>query len=301
MELAENPSKSKHKKYIMKKSLFFAITMAVCIYLSSCANSKEEEKTISIANSSDVEISGDYTDIFTVVPGDYILKKKNEDSGIKTQTISIKIKLRRTATAVEDNFEASNFEWKIQLTDVDGAQISNGELQLQKGSLDNTEAEKFTKWIKAAQEGEENEFLFSNSMNNADLASEIIEKVKSFMITTGSKSSESVTDEIPSDSIIDTSEAENTAEPSDNEAIDSEQGNIDYDEFLNSYEEYVNKYIKFIKRAAAGDMNAMSEYPALLEKAKEYSDKIENAKGEMSTEQWTRFTRIQQKMLKAMK
>ena len=74
----------------------------------------------------------------------------------------------------------------------------------------------------------------------------------------------------------------------------------DWDALLNSYEEYVDKYIAFLKKAKAGDMSALAEYPALMQKAQEYADKLEKAKGdELTPAQMTRFNKIQMKMLEA--
>ena len=73
----------------------------------------------------------------------------------------------------------------------------------------------------------------------------------------------------------------------------------DWDELLESYEEYVDKYISYLKKASSGDMNALSEYPALLEKAQEFSDKMKNAQSNMSASQWSRYIKITNKMTKA--
>ena len=72
----------------------------------------------------------------------------------------------------------------------------------------------------------------------------------------------------------------------------------DWDAMLDSYEEYVDKYIALLKKASAGDMTALTEYPALLSKAQEFGDKMESAKGSMSASQVARYTKITAKMLK---
>lgn len=79
----------------------------------------------------------------------------------------------------------------------------------------------------------------------------------------------------------------------------SESDSEDWDALLESYEEYVDKYISYMKKAAKGDMNALSEYPALLEKAQEFSEKMQNAQGVMSSSQWSRYIKITNKMTKA--
>jgi flagellar biosynthesis chaperone FliJ len=40
----------------------------------------------------------------------------------------------------------------------------------------------------------------------------------------------------------------------------------DWKKFLKSYDEMVDQYIKYFKKAAKGDMSALTEYPALAEK-----------------------------------
>ena len=73
----------------------------------------------------------------------------------------------------------------------------------------------------------------------------------------------------------------------------------DWDDLLDSYEQYVDKYISYVKKAANGDMSALAEYPSLMEKAQEFSEKMEGAQGDMSTSQWTRYMNITNKMSKA--
>ena len=79
----------------------------------------------------------------------------------------------------------------------------------------------------------------------------------------------------------------------------SSTGSADCDSMLDSYEQYVNKYIALLKKASNGDMTAMEEYPALMNKAQELSDEMQNAQGSMSASQLARYSRISTKMLKA--
>lgn len=96
----------------------------------------------------------------------------------------------------------------------------------------------------------------------------------------------------------DTEENIDTDNDSDSDEISSSDSE-DWDDMLESYEEYVDQYISCLKKASSGDMNALSEYPALLEKAQEFSEKMENAQGGMSASQWAKYNEITQKMLKA--
>jgi hypothetical protein len=48
-------------------------------------------------------------------------------------------------------------------------------------------------------------------------------------------------------------------------------------------------------------MTALSEYPALMRKAQDFSDKMKNAQSDMSVSQWGRYNKITMKMLEAAK
>lgn len=72
-----------------------------------------------------------------------------------------------------------------------------------------------------------------------------------------------------------------------------------WDDVLNSYEEYIDQYIKLMKKANAGDMSAVSEYPAMMDKANELGEKLQNASTTLTTEQMSRFTKLQAKLTNA--
>ena len=74
----------------------------------------------------------------------------------------------------------------------------------------------------------------------------------------------------------------------------------DWNELLDSYEQYVDQYISYAKKAAKGDMDALAEYPSLMQKAQEFSEKMEGAQGNMSESQWARYMKITNKMTKAL-
>ena len=54
-----------------------------------------------------------------------------------------------------------------------------------------------------------------------------------------------------------------------------------------------------MKKAAKGDMSALSEYPALMEKAQDLSNKMSGAQGDMSAAQWARYMKITNKLTQA--
>lgn len=92
-----------------------------------------------------------------------------------------------------------------------------------------------------------------------------------------------------------------TIEDFDDDDNSSSSSSNDYDAMLDSYEKYVDSYVSVMKKAAAGDMTALTEYPALFEKAEEFSDQMSSAQGSMTTAQWTRYIKITQKMMDAVK
>lgn len=86
-------------------------------------------------------------------------------------------------------------------------------------------------------------------------------------------------------------------EPVDESSNDVASG--DFDDWLNSYEEFCNDYIDLINKAAQGDMDAMSEYPEMLKKAQELGEKMQQAQGDATPEQWAKYLEIQKKLMKA--
>lgn len=88
---------------------------------------------------------------------------------------------------------------------------------------------------------------------------------------------------------------ENTYE-SESTSTNNEVSSIDIDDMLDSYEDYVDQYIDYMKKVNKGDMSAMADAPALMEKAQEWGSKMENSKGDMTARQISRMTEIMNKM-----
>lgn len=90
-----------------------------------------------------------------------------------------------------------------------------------------------------------------------------------------------------------------SAETSYDEEEPASSDGEDWDSLLDSYEEYVDMYISLLKKASAGDLSAVSEYADYLNKAQEFSKKLENSTDEMTVSQVARLSKITQKMLQA--
>lgn len=124
-------------------------------------------------------------------------------------------------------------------------------------------------------------FAFSSCSSGSD------NKSTSTMMETTEKNSE--------ESIKDIKESVETS----NE-IFSDTDSPDWNELLDSYEQYVDQYISYVKKAANGDMDALAEYPSLMQKAQEFSDKMKGAQSDMSASQWSRYMKITNKMTNAL-
>lgn len=94
--------------------------------------------------------------------------------------------------------------------------------------------------------------------------------------------------------------ADDDSDDADYSDINTSSNSTDWDAILSSYEQYVDKYISYVKKAANGDMDALAEYPSLMEKAQEFSNKMSNAQNDMTAAQWSRYMKITNKMSAAM-
>lgn len=94
--------------------------------------------------------------------------------------------------------------------------------------------------------------------------------------------------------------SESSSDESDSaDSSSSSASSEDWDAVLDSYEEYVDQYISLMKKAQQGDMTALTEYPALLEKANDFGSKLSSASSDLSTSQMARYTKITAKITKA--
>ena len=73
----------------------------------------------------------------------------------------------------------------------------------------------------------------------------------------------------------------------------------EWDTILKDYEKFIDQYIVLYKKAAKGDMSAMSEYPGIMNKANNLGNKLANAKGNLTSSQLSKYTKLQEKLVKA--
>lgn len=267
------------------KKLFGLLTLALCtmLFFASCGGAKDATKELEISGA---EVLGDSASIVSVVDGTYTLVGKVTTD--ITQDLSIKIKLKLEKPVSEKDIEVG-YGWKVEILD------KNGTALFDELTLKSEEQSKLKKFLTESEEGAEEEFTFEYSLGNKDLYSKVMEEAAGLNLT-------GVTYSISNDGYAttnDESTEEETTDDEDTESADVSSG--DFDEVLEAYSEYVDKYIAYCKKAAKGDMSALSEYPELMQKAQEFGEKLQNAQGDATPEQWAKYMKIQTKFLKAIK
>lgn len=122
--------------------------------------------------------------------------------------------------------------------------------------------------------------------------SDSLDSMKDSLINEAQKQTDAIDDA--------TSETETTETTSDESESTSSVSSSDFDEALAAYEEFVDQYVSYIKKAANGDVTALAEYPGLLAKAEKAQKKIEDMKGDLTSAQIAKYTKVVTKMTKAM-
>lgn len=79
----------------------------------------------------------------------------------------------------------------------------------------------------------------------------------------------------------------------------SSTNNNDWDAVIADYGTFIDKYIVLLKKAQQGDASAITDYTQYIEKATSLAQKLETARSEMTTEQISRFVKLQEKLISA--
>ncbi|GHV16522.1 hypothetical protein FACS189493_2530 [Spirochaetia bacterium] len=82
-------------------------------------------------------------------------------------------------------------------------------------------------------------------------------------------------------------------------AASSTSSSTDWTKLLNDYEKFVNDYIDLMKKAAEGDLTALTKTVSLLEQATSLSDQLQAAGSDLSTAQTSKLLEIQKKLADA--
>lgn len=288
-------------------SYLYTILMVLLASCSSGVGPKE------ITPTSTEFTSGELAKYIEVVDQPSKLTFAEQDGFIATQYIQLKVTLRMSKDGFK-NVDAHDINFTGLLSVAIINLVDENGIDVQDLSIKDEDLLKLKKLL-TGLEGDTEEIVFEGEYHNPDDAPEWFKQAKQFTpYLTGDVSVESSSEigliDVPTEvsDVEDVMEQVSTVmedvveimedvEEGTNNSISS--GSEDWDSLLDTYESYVDKYISYMKKAANGDMSALSEYPALMEKAQELSEKIENAKDDMSSSQLKRYMNITMKMTNA--
>lgn len=288
-------------------SYLYTILMVLLASCSSGVGPKE------ITPTSTEFTSGELAKYIEVVDQPSKLTFAEQDGVIATQYIQLKVTLRMSKDGFK-NVDAHDINFTGLLSVAIINLVDENGIDVQDLSIKDEDLLKLKKLL-TGSEGDTEEIVFEGEYHNPDDAPEWFKQAKQFTpYLTGDVSVESSSEigliDVPTEvsDVKDVMEQVSTVmedvveimedvEEGTNNSISS--GSEDWDSLLDTYESYVDKYISYMKKAANGDMSALSEYPALMEKAQELSEKIENAKDDMSSSQLKRYMNITMKMTNA--
>ena len=248
--------------------LMAAVIIAISLTACGVGGKKEEDKKKFSAKvkPESTAISGDLSDYLQVVDNEY------EVTHEIMYNFSIKIKAIK---AIGKNFKNKDVHITASLLSDNGMPVSDMREFTDYASKD--------KIMSLLNKGSGEEIIQFTAMPSGSQEIDA-SKLKKFSLS----------------SVMKEREAESSSSNDGGSSV-SGLGSEDYDKVLDNYEDYVDQYIKFLKKANNGDMSAMSEYPGLMEKAKELGDGLEKGKGNnsLSAKQIGRMAKIQTKMMQA--
>lgn len=277
----------------------------------SCSNDGIEEIQVKVEDK--VECPGDLKPYIKLSKGDYTLKKLKSYKSLGGDKLS-HIQLTVSFESVKSVEITDNLELILSIVDENYNQVNSKS----KFKIDLWSSEAKSTIVSGLKSGE-GKFSISISTEDAGVGDPVdadewdeIKTKGKYIVISSSKASLTENQELedyygkmfeenpPSESEGELGPMPHGDSESDYDVSeDTSDNNVDFDTWLDSYEEYVDKYIAFMKKAKNGDASAMSEYPRLLESANKFSSKISSAKGNLSPSQWSRYMKIQQKMLQA--
>lgn len=266
----------------MKEKVFLMILAS--LVLISCGSkskkSEEEDKTVEL-KPYNKKVKGYLSNVFEIVDETYKLDSKR-DILLRGQ-VQVKIKSVGKGDSEDYGFRDGNYgPLYLTVCNKEGqpivslAEIPSG-----------YEADELLKDM-VSKEGEENWILFKG-----DLDTSIPAEAATFIIT--SKQIE----EIKRNTTVSTA---NSNDENDSDELSLNTSTEDWDGLLDDYEEYVDKFITIMEKANKDDnMDALMDYPELLEKAKDLEKSLNKAKNakSLNTEQLKRMVKIEMKMVKA--
>ena len=256
------------------------------------------------------EVTGDLADYVSVVPGTYKLSYVSEEKGkYGNQEFVITLKLKLIKQYPHD---PSSYQ-KLKFLTSRGT-IGGLKLDLSRGSLDQTESDRFEKFVKEGNEGDEKEFMFYYSMGNREYADALFNEAHGIIFETdgyesttsssstssesmSSSSSSSSTSSSNSSSTSSTS-SESTSSESTSSTTDEDDNTDDDDNFSTDFEEDykidldLDEYESYVEQYKECDNKRSLEALELYSKAQAYGLKLKAKKSKVSSEQKERLQSI---------
>jgi len=279
----------------MKKLKIFGIAIVAVMFLVSCSSPSEKAVT-----ADGVEISGNANKYLKVVDGDYMFTNDGDDASI---SVKFELKSSPIGKICKDymygglRINATGENGRIFDTGTYGFKADGNELTklidlINNGEVGDTKTVSFT-WNYYGVSKDKGEPIFKEATSF-----EVIDDRSIILCSEKKEKEEEEEDEKES---LSSSSSSNYSDNDENkkERYSSSSETENWDKVLDSYENYIDQYIKLLKKAEDGDMDAMSEYTEMMEKATDLTEKMENADDEMSTSQMSRFVKLQNKLANA--
>lgn len=279
----------------MKTIKFLAIAAVAAVFaFTSCSGGnggKIAEVDVTVDNTT---IGGKLSQYFTLEDKPYKLRPRDLDfDGLYEVPVELK--------CIEPLPEDQRAKISLDILDQDGTIISAGNGRI--GDSDNDKLRQAspgqTVIITILFDCDKDVYEKAVKIRLSSIVKEVEEETSSSSSVSSGENSAASNNAASNDATSNSAASSSLGEVSESVKSSSSSGSQDWNALLNSYEQYVDKYISFAKKAANGDMSAMSEYPALMEKAREFSNKLSGAQGEMSASQWARYMKITSKMTQA--
>lgn len=274
----------------MKKILFSFATIVVAL-LSSCSSGSNSKM---ISPTSTEFTSGQLARYIEVEDAPAELTFAEIEGGLAaTQYIRLKVTLKLVKDGFK-NIDARDIDFTTLLSVATINLIDENGIEVQDLSVKSEDLLKLKKLL-TGDEGDTSEIIFEGEFHNHDDAPIWFKSAVQFTpylsgdISVGRLSNAYNDDDYDSYSDNDDDDYDSYSSSDDE----------DWDAILDSYEEYVNDYISLLKKAKNGDMDALSEYPSIMEDAQELGEKLQNAQGSMSSSQLSRYTKITNKLAQA--
>lgn len=256
-----------------------ASALLLSILFMSCGEDIIKEKQIT---ANDISIIGEGKNYIKVVDGDY--KLKVVDGKI---FFPIKLELIKKHSGTKPKMG------NLTLVPLDASNIAVADIGL------NFSPASMSDWskVEGLLQSEVNESVMVNFkwsyFSNEEKMARIMKETNNFEITRTEIKEQLAKSETP--------KSTKTSKKSERKEVkeDLAVGNSKVDDALDSYEDYVDQYLKFLKKANNGDTSALSEYPALMQKATNMQSKMDDMKDDFSSKQMARMMKIQNKMTMA--